>query len=69
MEPEAVAQALDKNGIAIRAGHHCAQPVLRRYGLKSMARASIGLYNTFDEMDLFVRSVAEIAKKGPANAL
>jgi cysteine desulfurase/selenocysteine lyase len=69
IEPESLAQALDKNGIAIRAGHHCAQPVLRRYGLRSMARASIGLYNTFEEMDFFARTVAEIAEKGPATVV
>lgn len=63
MEPEIIAKQLDQRGIAIRAGHHCAQPVLQRYGLKSSARASIGLYNTFDELDLFIDTIREISGK------
>lgn len=61
MEPEMIAKQLDRRGIAIRAGHHCAQPTLQRYGLKSTARASIGLYNTFDELDLLIDAVRELS--------
>jgi cysteine desulfurase/selenocysteine lyase len=61
MEPAFIAKALDQEGIAIRVGHHCAQPVLRHFGLTSMARASIGLYNTYEEMDKFANVIAGIA--------
>jgi cysteine desulfurase/selenocysteine lyase len=42
---------VDRAGVAIRAGHHCAQPLMDRFGLSSTARASFGLYNTRDEVD------------------
>lgn len=61
MEPEIIAKQLDQKGIAIRAGQHCAQPTLKRYGLRSTARASIGLYNTFDELDLLIGAVRELS--------
>jgi len=61
MEPETIAKQLDLRGIAIRAGHHCAQPALRRYGLGSAARASIGLYNTLEELDLLIGAVRELS--------
>ena len=59
-DPEAVARKLDAQGIAVRAGHHCAQPALLRYGLTSAARASFGMYNTAKEVDALVRAVAEM---------
>jgi cysteine desulfurase/selenocysteine lyase len=46
-----VAQFLDREGIAVRAGHHCAQPLARRLGVPATARASISFYNTFSEID------------------
>ena len=49
-----VAQILDKYGVAVRAGHHCAQPLMRRMGVSSTARASFAIYNTMDEADAFV---------------
>ena len=49
--PEDVGSALDQAGIAVRAGHHCAQPILRRYGLASTVRAALALYNTHAEID------------------
>ncbi len=48
-----VAQILDRYGVAVRAGTHCAEPLMRRYGLTSSARASFALYNTLDEADAF----------------
>jgi cysteine desulfurase/selenocysteine lyase len=63
MEPDTVAQRLDAQGIAIRAGHHCAQPALRHYGLGSAARASLGVYNTPDDVDALVRAVAGLANR------
>jgi cysteine desulfurase/selenocysteine lyase len=49
-----VAQILDRYGVAVRAGTHCAEPLMRRFGLTSSARASFALYNTPDEADAFV---------------
>jgi selenocysteine lyase/cysteine desulfurase len=48
---------LDKGGIAVRAGHHCAQPALARFGLTAGVRPSLALYNTHDEVDLLAESV------------
>ncbi len=52
-----VAQILDRYGVAVRAGTHCAEPLLRRFGLTSSARASFGLYNTLQEADSFVEAL------------
>jgi len=60
--PDKAAQILNQDGIAVRSGHHCAQPVLRRYGLCSSVRASLGIYNTREEVDCLVNSVLKIAK-------
>jgi cysteine desulfurase/selenocysteine lyase len=49
-----VAQILDRYGVAVRAGTHCAEPLLARFGLTSSARASFALYNTLEEADSFV---------------
>ncbi len=62
-EPMTIAQQLNNRGIAIRAGHHCAQPALAHYGLKSAARASLGLYNTYEDIDALVRAVRELAAR------
>ncbi|WP_078662344.1 cysteine desulfurase [Streptomyces bicolor] len=56
-DPATVADWLDRDGIAVRAGHHCAQPALAHYGLESAARASLALYNTSDEVDRLVASL------------
>ncbi|QCX80322.1 Cysteine desulfurase [Streptomyces sp. YIM 121038] len=56
-DPASVADWLDRDGIAVRAGHHCAQPALAHYGLESAARASFALYNTSDEVDQLVASL------------
>jgi cysteine desulfurase/selenocysteine lyase len=52
-----VAQILDRYGVAVRAGTHCAEPLLARYGLTSSARASFALYNTLEEADSFVAAL------------
>jgi cysteine desulfurase/selenocysteine lyase len=59
--PEEVASALDQQGIAVRAGHHCAQPILRRYGLESAVRPSLAMYNTSAEVDLLVAVLRRLA--------
>ena len=54
-----VAQILDRYGVAVRAGTHCAEPLMRRFGVTSSARASIGLYNTEADIDAFVQSLSK----------
>ena len=49
-----VAQILDRYGVAVRAGAHCAEPLMQRFGVTSSARASFALYNTDAEADAFV---------------
>jgi cysteine desulfurase/selenocysteine lyase len=56
-----VGEALSAEGIAVRAGHHCAQPILRRFGLESTVRPSLALYNTPDEVDRMVTVLHRLA--------
>jgi cysteine desulfurase / selenocysteine lyase len=63
-EPLEVGKALNAEGIAVRAGHHCAQPILRRMGLETTVRPSFAFYNTFEEIDVFIRAVRRIAEGG-----
>jgi cysteine desulfurase / selenocysteine lyase len=58
---EDVGKALDREGIAVRAGHHCAQPILRRFGLESTVRPSFALYNTSEDVEVLVATVRRIA--------
>ena len=58
---EDVGVALNQEGIAVRSGHHCAQPILRRFGVESTVRPSLALYNTCAEIDALVAAVARIA--------
>jgi cysteine desulfurase/selenocysteine lyase len=60
VHPHDIAQVLDGEGIAIRAGHHCAMPLHARYGLPASARASFYLYNTQDEVDVLVRGLYKV---------
>jgi cysteine desulfurase/selenocysteine lyase len=57
---EDVGGALDQEGIAVRSGHHCAQPILRRFGLESTVRASLAPYNTRDDVDALVAALLRI---------
>jgi cysteine desulfurase / selenocysteine lyase len=54
---EDIGAALNREGIAVRAGHHCAQPIHRRFGLESTVRASLALYNTCEEVDALVTAL------------
>ncbi|WP_367154285.1 family 2A encapsulin nanocompartment cargo protein cysteine desulfurase [Methylomonas sp. HYX-M1] len=56
-DPLEVGKALNRVGIAVRAGHHCAQPILRRFGLEATVRPSLAFYNTYDEIDRLVAQV------------
>jgi cysteine desulfurase / selenocysteine lyase len=64
-EPGEVATALNREGIAVRAGHHCAQPILRRFGLEATVRGSLALYNTSTEIDQFVNVLQRLAGERP----
>jgi cysteine desulfurase/selenocysteine lyase len=57
VHPHDVATVLDREGVAIRTGHHCAQPLLRRLGLTATARASFALYNTRADVDVLVAGI------------
>ena len=57
-----IAQILDRYGVAVRAGTHCAEPLMRRFGVTSSARASFALYNTLDEADAFVDALGRARK-------
>jgi len=58
---EQVGKHLAEHSIAVRAGHHCAQPILRRFGLEATVRPTIAFYNTAGEIDALVRAIREIA--------
>jgi len=60
--PYDVGMILDKLGIAIRTGHHCAEPVMTHYGVQGMCRASIGMYNTLEEVEALGRGVERAVK-------
>jgi cysteine desulfurase / selenocysteine lyase len=55
-----VAQILDEQGVAVRAGHHCARPVCVRYGIPATTRASFGVYTTTHEIDVLVRGLEQV---------
>ena len=63
-EAEEVGRALDQKGIAVRAGHHCAQPIVRHFGHESTVRASLAFYNTCAEVDTLVEALRQIVMRG-----
>jgi cysteine desulfurase/selenocysteine lyase len=58
--PHDIGTILDESGIAVRAGHHCAQPTMDRFGVAGTVRASFGLYNRFDEVDSLVAGLQRV---------
>ncbi|MFT3924179.1 MAG: aminotransferase class V-fold PLP-dependent enzyme [Myxococcales bacterium] len=60
LRPEQVGAALARDGIAVRAGHHCAQPALRRFGLEATVRPSLAFYNTREDLDALVASLKQL---------
>ena len=60
---EEVGHLLDHEGIAVRAGHHCAQPSLRRFGLQATARPSLAFYNTTDEIGRLAAAVEPVVRR------
>ncbi len=59
---EEVGRALDREGIAVRSGHHCAQPILRRFGLESTVRPSLAFYNTCEDIDALVAALLRLPR-------
>jgi cysteine desulfurase/selenocysteine lyase len=62
IHPHDIGTILDHDGVAIRAGHHCAMPVMQRFGLSGTARASFALYNTREEVDALVTGLRKVAE-------
>ncbi len=60
--PHDVAQILDRQGVAIRAGHHCAQPLMERLGVTATARASFACYNRLEDVDVLVEALHKARK-------
>ena len=60
VHPHDVAQILDRDGIAVRAGHHCAQPLHEKFGIPATSRASFYMYNTREEIDLLVHGIYKV---------
>ena len=57
LHPHDIGTLLDLEGVAIRTGHHCAQPVMKRFAVPATARASFGIYNTREEVDALVKAL------------
>jgi cysteine desulfurase/selenocysteine lyase len=62
IHPHDLSQILDQYGVCIRAGHHCAKPLMRRLGVNATARASLALYNDRSDVDALVEALAEAGK-------
>ncbi|HMU44566.1 MAG TPA: aminotransferase class V-fold PLP-dependent enzyme, partial [Ignavibacteriaceae bacterium] len=60
VHPHDVGTFLDFEGVAIRTGHHCTQPLMRRFGVPATSRASFGMYNTIEEVDVLVNGLKKI---------
>jgi cysteine desulfurase / selenocysteine lyase len=63
LSPEEVGAELDRDGIAVRAGHHCAQPIVRRFGHEGTVRASLALYNTCADVDALIAALRRVATR------
>ncbi len=60
VHPHDIGTILDHEGVAIRTGHHCAQPLMRRFGIPATARASLALYNTREDLDQLVAGIHKV---------
>ena len=65
LRSEDVGKALNREGIAVRAGHHCAQPILRRFGVETTVRASLALYNTMAEVETLAGALRQLRSASP----
>jgi len=62
VHPHDIGTILDREGVAIRTGHHCCQPLMERLGVSATARASLALYNTREEIDVFAAALQKVRK-------
>ncbi|MFY8161080.1 MAG: aminotransferase class V-fold PLP-dependent enzyme, partial [Candidatus Kapaibacteriota bacterium] len=62
IHPHDIGSMLDSYGVAVRTGHHCTEPIMRRYKIPATTRASVSFYNTKDEIDILCNSLKEIIK-------
>jgi cysteine desulfurase/selenocysteine lyase len=60
IHPHDIGTVVDREGVAIRTGHHCAQPIMDRYGIPATARASFAMYNNFDDIDALVAALGRV---------
>ena len=60
--PHDISMLLDREGIALRAGQHCAEPLIERFGVGATTRASFGLYNTLNEIDHLIEAIDQARK-------
>ena len=60
IHPHDIGTVLDRQGIAVRTGHHCAQPVMDRFGVPATTRASLAFYNTVAEIDALAAGLAKV---------
>jgi cysteine desulfurase/selenocysteine lyase len=60
IHPYDIGTIIDTDGIAVRTGHHCTQPIMKRYNLSATSRASFAFYNTFDEADVLFKSILKV---------
>jgi cysteine desulfurase/selenocysteine lyase len=60
IHPHDIGTVLDQEGVAVRTGHHCAQPLMERFGVAATTRASFGLYNTREEVDALIRGIRKV---------
>ena len=62
IHPSDLGSVLDKLGIAVRTGHHCAQPIMDRFEIPGTVRASFAVYNTENEIDMFIEGIEKVKK-------
>jgi cysteine desulfurase/selenocysteine lyase len=60
VHPHDIGTILDSEGVAVRTGHHCAQPLMDRFGIPATARASLAVYNTREEMDALAKAIDRV---------
>jgi cysteine desulfurase/selenocysteine lyase len=60
IHPHDIGTVVDREGVAIRTGHHCAQPVMDRFGIPATARASLAMYNTTEDIDALVAALGRV---------
>jgi cysteine desulfurase / selenocysteine lyase len=68
VHPHDIGTIVDREGVAVRTGHHCAQPVMQRFGVPATARASLAMYNTREEIDVLVRALGRVRDVFPAES-